>query len=68
MTDWSPRSLTVDFSFLEDGEYTIQIYQDGINADRYASDYKKVVRKISATDKLTIKLATGGGWAARITK
>jgi alpha-glucosidase len=67
MTDWNRRELNIDFSFLPRGEYTIHIYQDGINADRYASDYKKRVEKISSTDKMKIKLAPGGGWAARIT-
>ncbi len=67
MTDWTPRELIVDFSFLEAGKlFTAAIYQDGINADRNANDYKKVTRTITKGDKLTIKLAPGGGWACRI--
>jgi alpha-glucosidase len=66
MTDWTERDLVVDFSFLESGEHTIVIYEDGINADRYGNDYKKRTAKISASDKMTIKLAPGGGWAAII--
>jgi alpha-glucosidase len=67
MTDWTPRDLTLDFSFLDTGKsYTAVIYQDGINADRNANDYKKVTRTISKGDNLTIKLAPGGGWACRI--
>ncbi len=66
MTDWTPRTLKVNFSFLKSGSYTIEIYQDGINADRYAGDYKKIVKKITDNDILTIKLAPGGGWCARI--
>ena len=68
MTDEVKREMMVDFSFLEDGEYTIEIYRDGINADRYGNDYKKIVRNISNSDKLKIELAPGGGWAARIYK
>jgi alpha-glucosidase len=68
MTDWTKREMTVDFSFLDEGSYKIEIYQDGINADRYGNDYKKVVRNISKSDKLNIELAPGGGWAARIHK
>lgn len=68
ITDWTPRELSMDFSFLDPGEYEIEIYQDGTNADRYGNDYKKVVRKISPADQLKIKLAPGGGWAARIYK
>jgi alpha-glucosidase len=68
MTDWTKREMTVDFSFLDEGNYKIEIYQDGINADRYGNDYKKIVSKVSKSDKLNIKLAPGGGWAARIYK
>jgi len=66
MTDWTGRELTVDFSFLGKGRHTINIYKDGINADRFGNDYKKETRKISARDKMKIKLAPGGGWAAII--
>jgi len=66
MTDWTDRELTVDFSFLGPGRYTMEIYADGMNADRYGNDYKKRTVKISAADKMKIKLAPGGGWAAII--
>lgn len=66
MTDWTPRELVLDFFFLGEGEYTAEIYMDGINADRYGSDYKKNARKVSSETSLKIKLAPGGGWAARI--
>ena len=66
MTDWTARELTVDFSFLAPGRHTIAIYKDGINADRYGNDYKKQIANVSAGDKMKIKLAPGGGWAAII--
>jgi len=66
MTDWTARELEVDFSFLPEGTFWIDAYQDGVNADRYASDYKKVKIQVNKTTKLKIKLAPGGGWAARI--
>ena len=66
MTDWTGRELTVDFSFLDPGQHTIDIYKDGINADRIGNDYKKETKKVSARDKMKIKLAPGGGWAAII--
>jgi len=66
MTDWTGRELTVDFSFLDPGRHTIEIYKDGINADRHGNDYKKETARLSAGDKMTIKLAPGGGWAAII--
>lgn len=67
MTDNDSRELTIDLSFLEAGKtYTADIYQDGINADRNGNDYKKITRPVTKTDKLTIRMAPGGGWAARI--
>ena len=66
MTDWTPRTLDIDFSFLPDGNFTMEAYQDGVNADRYATDYKKVTMQVTKTTKLKIELAPGGGWAARI--
>jgi alpha-glucosidase len=66
MTNWTPRDLEVDLSFLPEGTFTIDAYQDGINADRLASDYKKTAAPVSRATKLKIHLAPGGGWAARI--
>ncbi|OQX72175.1 MAG: hypothetical protein B6D61_14820 [Bacteroidetes bacterium 4484_249] len=68
MTNWEPRDLKINFSFLNNGNYTIEIWQDGVNADRYASDYKKIIKTVSADDTMNIHLAPGGGWAARIYK
>ena len=68
MTNWDARDLTLDFSFLAEGKYQAMIFRDGINADRDATDYKKEVIKISSGDKLSVHLAPGGGWAARIEK
>jgi alpha-glucosidase len=41
------------------------IFQDGLNADRDATDYRHEVRRVTAKDKLTLYLGSGGGWAAR---
>jgi alpha-glucosidase len=68
MSNWSARDMTLDFSFLGDGDYQAVVFKDGINADRDATDYKKEIIKISKDSKLNIHLAPGGGWAARIEK
>ncbi|HEX3072699.1 MAG TPA: glycoside hydrolase family 97 catalytic domain-containing protein, partial [Ignavibacteriales bacterium] len=68
MTGTESKDFVVDFSFLGAGEYAIDFYQDGINSERYAADYKKTSRNINSIDKLNIHLAPGGGWAARIYK
>ena len=66
MTNWSPRELEIDFSFLPEGNFTLQAYQDGVNADHMGSDYKMVKSQVNRGTKLKIKLAPGGGWAGRI--
>jgi alpha-glucosidase len=66
MTDWTPRNVEIDLSFLPDGSFTMEAYQDGVNADRNASDYKKITEKVTRATKLKLALAGGGGWAARI--
>ena len=64
MTDWTERSLDVDFSFLGEGTYEIEIMQDGINVEKCCNDYKHIVKKVTKGDKMKIELAKGGGWAA----
>ena len=66
MTNDTARDVTIDFSFLPEGTYHLSMFQDGINADRNGADYKKIERTVTQNDKLTIHLAPGGGWAARI--
>ena len=66
MTNWTARELEVDFSFLGDGTFELESYQDGPNANRFGSDYAKGKASIHKNEMTRIKLAEGGGWAARI--
>jgi len=66
MTDWTSRTLEIDVSFLPAGRFQMLSYEDGPNADKMGHDYKAVTKDIDRTKKLTINLASGGGWAARI--
>ena len=68
MNNWKPRDITLDFSFLPEGTFHISIFEDGINADRNGTDYKKIEKTVSKNDQIKIHLAPGGGWAARIYK
>ena len=67
MNDEKERKLIIDLSFLTEGNYNIEIFQDGVNADRYASDYKRIVQKGNNKTTFSAKLAPGGGWNAIIT-
>ena len=66
MTNWTERDIEIDLSFLPAGNFTMDAYQDGINADRMASDYKKTTSQVSKSTKLKVHLAPGGGYAARL--
>jgi alpha-glucosidase len=66
MTDWTARELEVDFSFLAAGKFAMESFEDGVNANRYGSDYRRTERQIDRSMKLKIRLAEGGGWAARL--
>ncbi len=68
MTDWTPRALELRLDFLDDGVYDAEILSDGLNADRYASDYRRELKTLKRGDRLKIELASGGGWVARFRK
>lgn len=66
MTDWTARKLAVPLSFLASGEYTATVVADGMNADRFAADYRIETRAVGAGESLVIDLAPGGGYVARL--
>jgi alpha-glucosidase len=66
MTDASARELSLDLGFLPEGDYRITAWEDGPNAERWASDYRKSVKDVTRATRLTLRLAPGGGFAARI--
>ena len=66
MTDWDAREMTLDLGFLPEGEYEMEIFRDGVNAKRIASDYKRVVETLPSDRKVSLSMAPGGGWVARI--
>jgi len=64
ITNWDSRDITIDFSFLEKGKkFQAEIFSDGLNADKAATDYKREIVTIDSTTKLTYRLASGGGLA-----
>lgn len=67
MTNWTARELDLDLSFLPEGPFRMASYQDGINADRHGSDYKRAETPATRGTRHRLKLAPGGGWAARLT-
>jgi len=62
MSDWDSRDIEVDLSFLPDNKkYQMTLYQDGVNADRIAIDFKQTKSTVDHSFKQNIHLAKGGG-------
>jgi alpha-glucosidase len=68
MTDWTARTLEVPLAFLRAGTYAATIVSDGMNADRYAADYRIDKQELGPGSTLTLRLAPGGGYVARLRK
>jgi hypothetical protein len=66
MTDWDKRELAVPLNFLPSGNYKLDSWADGVNADRDGTDFRYSTSCVSSSDILTLKLAPGGGWAGRL--
>ncbi|WP_461633085.1 glycoside hydrolase family 97 protein [Labilibaculum euxinus] len=63
LTSWTSREMMVDLSFLDKGTYSAEIFRDGINADKDPTDYKRETIDVTNSDKLTVNMANGGGFA-----
>lgn len=66
ITNYDPRTIELKTDFLKPGKYKLEAIQDGINANTRAEDYRKIEMKINAGETISINLASGGGWVARI--
>ena len=66
MTDWTARDLTIDLSFLGEGTHQADIFADGVNAAKEATDYKHSRQAVKRSDRLAVHLSSGGGWTAII--
>ena len=62
MTDWTARDLTIPLSFLGEGKFSADIFADGANAMKEATDYKHTKQTATCQDQLKIHLSSGGGW------
>ena len=68
MTDWSSRNFTIPLDFLSEGNYEATVCDDGINSDRYPSDYSIKIFEATNKDSIQIQMASGGGYLLRLRK
>lgn len=64
MNNWTPRDLTISFDMLSEGTHQAELFADGVNADRDATDYKKTTTQLTKGQRLQVHLAPAGGWSA----
>ena len=59
MTNWSARDMEIDLSFLGPGQWKMEVFKDGPNADRAARDYQKKEETVPSDGKVSIHMAPG---------
>jgi len=69
MTNWTPRNLKLNFTFLKPGvSYTAQIYTDTKDSDVNATQYELKTISVNRNTTIDLKLSSGGGAAIMIEK
>lgn len=66
LTNWTPREVEIDLSFLGAGSFDLELHRDGPNSHRAGVDYVLEKTRVSGADRLRIHLAPGGGFAGRL--
>jgi alpha-glucosidase len=63
-----PRAYEIDTSFLGAGRWDAEIFADGPNSDRDATDYVHQRRTVAAGEKLAVNIPSDGGYVVRFTQ
>ena len=67
ITNDRPYTTEIALDFLPAGRtFTMTSFEDGVNADLQATDYRKRVRKVDASIVVKVEMFRNGGWAAVI--
>jgi alpha-glucosidase len=62
ITDNHERRIDVNLGFLEENRYALHMMQDGVNADRIATDYHMVKKQVAKDHAEQIVMVKGGGF------
>ena len=61
------QKLNISLDFLtDDSQHTLTSFEDGINAAKFARDYKKRTTTVNKGTQLTLNLVRNGGWCGII--
>lgn len=62
LTDWTAREILLDLSFLPAGKFRLEYVEDGVNADRMATDHCFKTMDVTRGLPMVLQMAPGGGW------
>ena len=65
LTNWTSRELTIPLSFLGNGMYKAEIYEDAADAAHNPKHVAIRQQRVRSSDIITLHLVTGGGGAIR---
>ena len=65
ITNWTARDLEIDLTQLRVGQFSVELYSDGVNAHRRGSDYRHQLMQ-GPMPKMKVHLAPGGGFVVKI--
>ena len=61
------RKFEISLDFLNEGRsYQMSSFEDGINANRQATDYRRKLSTVTKSSSITISMKRNGGFAAII--
>ena len=64
LNNWDAREITISLKEITGKSGNVTVFQDGPNADMNGVDYTKKSQKVD--DKLTIRMAPGGGFVVKL--
>ena len=65
ITNWDAREIEIPTLFLGLGVWRVEAFEDAPDADKNAEHYVRREFTIKAGDKIKVRLAPGGGFAAK---
>ena len=65
ITNWEAREIEIPTDFLGSGEWKVEAFEDAPDADTNAEHHVRREFTIKAGEKINVRLAPGGGYAAR---
>jgi alpha-glucosidase len=68
MTNWTPRNYEIPLNFLEQGNYTAEVYADAPDAAQFPKKITIQTIKVTPDSRFKINMASGGGVAVHFKK